>query len=533
MTDSLMVVCAVALLATSGCGDDGSHGHSHEEEGDHGDEHEGEEHGHEHGEEAIGITVFSEGSEIFAEYPPAVAGQEVSFHTHVTILDGFRPATEGTVALVLEGPAELTGRADAPIRDGIFEVSVHPVRPGTYRGRFELRLPDLEEDVGGFEVVVHPNAQVAEESASEEEVGEPITFLKEQQWRLPFDTEVASERTLVPTVEVSGEVTTPPGGSATIGAPIAGRIVVAGGSLPRPGDEVRSGQLLATLAPAPSSPEDAARASLVVAEAEARAATARSNVERAERLLADRAIPERELELARREAEVAGEAVTAAQRAYRLFQSASTGRGPGTYRLTAPIDGVLTDVRAAPGTSVSSGDVLFQIVDPRELWVRARVPEHDAPRIRTDGDASFRILGLEEWLPIRITGDDPSASVVSVGRTVHRDSRTVDLIYALRQPDPRLRVGATVRVAVPAGDATSTVAVPRGAVVQDEGRDVIYVQLGGESFDERSVRLGSYAGSWVAVQSGVDAGERVVSRGANLVRLAARAATEPSHGHVH
>jgi multidrug efflux pump subunit AcrA (membrane-fusion protein) len=153
--------------------------------------------------------------------------------------------------------------------------------------------------------------------------------------------------------------------------------------------------------------------------------------------------------------------------------------------------------------------------------------------VRTDGDASFRILGLEEWLPIHITGEEPTASVVSIGRTVHRDSRTVDLIYALQQPDPRLRVGATVRVAVPAGDATSAVAIPRGAVVQDEGRDVVYVQLGGESFDERSVRLGSYAGGWVAIQTGVEPGERVVTRGANLVRLAARGATEPSHGHVH
>jgi len=335
------------------------------------------------------------------------------------------------------------------------------------------------------------------------------------------------------TVEVSGEVTTPPGGSAELGAPIAGRIVVAAGGLPRPGDEVTAGQLLATLAPAPSSPEAAARASLVVAEAEARAATARSAVERAERLVTDRAIPERELELARREAEVSQEAVAAARRAQRMFQSASTGRGIGSYRITAPIVGVLTEVHAAPGTSVQAGDVLFQIVDPSELWIRARVPEHDAPRVLSDDDASFRILGLEEWLPIRVTGEDPRASVVSIGRTVHRASRTVDLIYALHDPDSRLRVGATVRVAVPAGDSARAVAIPRSAVLSDEGRDVVYVQTSGESFDERPVRIGSRAGAWVAVDSGVDAGERVVSRGANLIRLAARASSEPSHGHVH
>jgi len=115
------------------------------------------------------------------------------------------------------------------------------------------------------------------------------------------------------------------------------------------------GQLLATLAPAPAAPEEGARASLVVVEAEARAATARAALERARRLLADRAIAAQELELAEREAEVAEEAVAAARRAQRLFNSASTGRGPGTFRLTAPIAGTLTAVEAAPGASVSAG----------------------------------------------------------------------------------------------------------------------------------------------------------------------------------
>jgi RND family efflux transporter MFP subunit len=194
---------------------------------------------------------------------------------------------------------------------------------------------------------------------------------------------------------------------------------------------------------------------------------------------------------------------------------------------------VLTRVEAAPGSSVSAGEVLFAIVDASELWVRARVPEHDAPRIRADDDASFRILGLDEWLPIHVSGDDADAAVVTVGRTVDRRSRTVDLIYALRRPDVRLRVGATVRVAVPAGEATQSVSVPRSALVHDEGRDVVYVQVEGEAFEERVVRLGSRAGPWVAVEDGVGEGDRVVTRGANLVRLAARASSAPSHGHVH
>ena len=90
-----------------------------------------------------------------------------------------------------------------------------------------------------------------------------------------------------------------------------------------------------------------------------------------------------------------------------------------------------------------------------------------------------------------------------------------------------------MRVSVPAGEASESTAVPRSAVLQDEGRDVVYVQTEGEAFEERVVRLGNQAGGWVAIDGGVTPGERVVTRGANLVRLAARASSEPSHGHVH
>ncbi|MEZ4340862.1 MAG: hypothetical protein R3B82_29925, partial [Sandaracinaceae bacterium] len=65
-----------------------------------------------------------------------------------------------------------------------------------------------------------------------------------------------------------------------------------------------------------------------------------------------------------------------------------------------------------------------------------------------------------------------------------------------------------------------------------EGRSVVYVQAEGESFEERGVRLGASQGDRVAVLSGVEAGERVVTRGAHLVRLAGSSGAV-GHGHVH
>ena len=72
-----------------------------------------------------------------------------------------------------------------------------------------------------------------------------------------------------------------------------------------------------------------------------------------------------------------------------------------------------------------------------------------------------------------------------------------------------------------------------GAVVDDAGAEVVYVQLGGERFERRVVRTGLRDGQQVAITEGLAPRERVVSRGAFLVHLAAGAPAEAGHGHAH
>jgi RND family efflux transporter MFP subunit len=290
---------------------------------------------------------------------------------------------------------------------------------------------------------------------------------------------------------------------------------------------------LATIAPAPAAPEAGARAELAVVEAEARREAARAAVERAERLIADRAISEREVEESKRELEVAQEAVASARRARAVFASAQSGGGAGSYRVTAPIDGVVVEVEANAGKSVQGGDPLFRVVNLDELWIRARVPEQQAALIVREQDAAFKVPGLEAWLPLDVTGEDATASLINLGRTVDRRSRTVDVLYGLRAPDERLRVGAMLQVAVPAGKAWEGVVVPRAAVLEEDGRSLVFVQIEGEAFEERVVRLGPISGASVGIQSGVNDAERVVTLGANVIRLSARTGASPAHGHVH
>ena len=65
------------------------------------------------------------------------------------------------------------------------------------------------------------------------------------------------------------------------------------------------------------------------------------------------------------------------------------------------------------------------------------------------------------------------------------------------------------------------------------GRPVIFIQQAGETFLRRPVKLGIREGGLVQVLEGASPGERVVTRGAHLIRLSAMSSQVPSHGHVH
>ena len=70
-------------------------------------------------------------------------------------------------------------------------------------------------------------------------------------------------------------------------------------------------------------------------------------------------------------------------------------------------------------------------------------------------------------------------------------------------------------------------------MIDDGGRDDVYVQTGGETFARHPVDLGVWYGAWVELTHGVGPRERVVSEGAYLVDLAAAGGEEIGHRHAH
>ena len=421
---------------------------------------------------------------------------------------------------------------DGPTVPGIFRPVATPAHPG----RRELSLTiegdgfSDRHDLGTVDVHADVAAAIAAEPVEPDDGAGGITFLKEQQWRVPFATAAVTERPMRESLRAHGVLRARSDGEARVAAPLTGRVVTTAAEAPKVGMPVTPETILAVIAPrlaGDTDPDELARA---VDRARRDLELAKKERTRLESLYGSNAVPERRvIESRHAESDAAADLATAEHRLrqYQGIHRASGEQPIGRIVVRSPIAGTLVEARVAPGEFVEEGRVLFDVVDLDRLWLEARIAEVDLARVRDARGAWFRVDGIET--PFQVG----EGSVVMRGGVVDAGSRTAPLIFDVPNPERSLAAGMFADVNVLTGDQRSVLAVPTSAVVDEGGESVAYVELGGESFARRSLTLGVRDGDLVEVLEGLSPGERVVTRGAYYVRLAAASGAVPAHGHAH
>ena len=478
---------------------------------------------------ALSVTRWTEKTELFAEYPPLVVGGTSRFAIHLTRLDSFKALTEGNIEVRLQGGARQPElfRVDTPSRPGIFGVDVKPAQAGKRELVIVLKAKGLSDEHRVGEVDVFPNAEAAQAAsggAGEDTPG--ISFLKEQQWSLDFGTAVVKEQAVRESIRVAARLEARPGGAADVVAPIDGRLtrVV---DVPL-GANVSGGQELARLLPPASAPGDLPQLQGNRAKAQTALALATRDRERAERLTSAGAAPAKRLDEASSAEEQAKARLAAAEASLAQYNAARAGGAAdaeGTFLVRAPVSGVIALRNATTGANVSVGTVLFRVVDASQVHVVGQVPEAEAARARHARAAEIEIAGQPDRLQ--------AGRLVSMGKVLESPSRTLPIIFALDNRTLGIPVGQAIVLHLLMDSTPPRPVVPAAAVVDDAGRPIVFVQREGETFERRAVTLGPRSGDVVQITEGVKPGDRVVTKGAYLVRLASLSTSVPAHGHVH
>ena len=179
--------------------------------------------------------------------------------------------------------------------------------------------------------------------------------------------------------------------------------------------------------------------------------------------------------------------------------------------VVAPMDGVIAERTVNPGDfieNMGSPAPMFRIVDNRKLELTVSIP-------------SSAIEGVRLGQPLRFSTDAIAGrtfeGVVSfINPAADEASRTVRIIALVDNRDGALKSGLFAKGSIVTGERKGVLSIPRSALVtwDPATRAGVVFVIAGDRAKRKDIVTGTSAGDQIPVETGVSAGEMVVTRGA-------------------
>jgi cobalt-zinc-cadmium efflux system membrane fusion protein len=306
-------------------------------------------------------------------------------------------------------------------------------------------------------------------------------------------------------LRVSAHVETDASRIARVGSPVSGRIlrlVVFEGQIVRPGT------VLATL-----HSTDLSAAQLALIKAVSQQSLAEAATRRAEQLVASDVIGRAELE--RRQAELLQASTEAAS--YRtqlrglgmtdahIQKLVSTRELSADYSIVTPKGGTVLERKITIGQVVQPADPAFTIADLSTVWIVASVPEEDAGNLRRGMEVAVQVPALPQE---KIAG-----RLSYVAPIVDPATRTVQVRIDVANPNGSYKPDELASMTF-TGHTERKLTVPQTAIVREENKDYVFLQLAPNKFVLRQVMLGEESDDRRVVESGIQAQDPIVIDGA-------------------
>lgn len=313
-----------------------------------------------------------------------------------------------------------------------------------------------------------------------------------------------SRMELSDTLRVAGQVDFDEQRVTRIGATVTGRVTELTAML---GQQVKVGDTLAVL-----NSTELGAAQLAYMKARAQAQLNERNVERAQQLFAADVIGSAELQ--RRESELAisrAEQRAAADQlrvlgvsSKSLEKLSSTGAINSVSPVVATMAGTVVERLVAQGQVVQPSEVMFTVADLSRVWVEAEVPEQQAAAVQPGQTIQVEIPALGQQL---------TAKLIFIADTVNPMTRTIMVRSELDNSDRSLKPAMLATVLIE-GRPTARLVVPDTAIVRENNKDYLFVEVGPQQFKLTEVALGPAIGAMRPVLGGVAEGTKVVTEGA-------------------
>lgn len=367
-----------------------------------------------------------------------------------------------------------------------------------------------------------------ETAPSHEGHGTEATLTPEQMSAAGVTTGNMERKELTATLKANGQLMVPNTNKASASTLYSG---VVKSLLVQVGDHVSRGQVVATV----SNPEFVERQKDLLA-IKGKLAMAEQELKRQKTLRESDAGTGRNLQQALAELRVLRAERAALEKQVRLMGIAPATLTNANMRTTlvvrAPISGTVSNVYATVGSYIDPSKPVMDMVDNSSLHLDLQIFERDLPKVRIGQTVHFTITNN----PV----DEYDATVYSIGSSFSGQSKTVAVHCRVKGNKQGLIDGMNVTGIVSLTRAT-TPAVPTTAVVEDSGRDYVFVVKGAAStnsgkrgattFKKVQVIRGTTEAGYCAVTPVADlpANARIATRGAYFINAKLVNAGEHDH----
>ena len=484
-----------------------SHGHAHDA-GSESHSHDGHAHAGESSEPLI-FTAYGDSLEIFAEIGKLQAGEESFIIAHLTRLSDYKPLDVPEVKFALDvagSAAQFTAKRERP---GIYRCHITPAKGG--KGKIVCKA---QGTAVSFPVEVCEAGEHHHEAHESHEHGSNmVSFPKEQSWKIDFGTEIVRPRTINSVVKGVAKVSNAPENITTVVAATSGKVHYS--SAIAAGSSVAAGSTLFVLETGDVADGNAA---IKFADAESRYNYTKAEYERKAELVKTKIVSLSDFQAA--EAEYL--------RAKAVFENLSKNFKGGKMLLKSPMSGYISDIAVASGDYVEEGTPLATLERDGDLQLYCEVPVRHAAALRNLSDINIELNDGTCYSLAEVQG-----RITAVGRAVQKGCNMLPVTVMAKNLKGVIP-GNIVNLYLIAPEKGESITVPRTALVEEMGKFFVFVQHTPVMFEKRLVAIGTSDGKDVRLLSGVEAGERVVTKGTVSLKLAQGAgALDPHAGHVH
>lgn len=468
----------------------------------------------------LDYTIWTLDTELFVEFPVLIVGSQSRFAAHFTAMDGHQAIKEGSVtATLIVGDKGIRKTVNNPSSPGIFSPVLQPVTSGVGQLEFILNTNAYSDTIRIPQVKVYPNLAEAQkdlETSGHED--ENIEFLKEQAWKMEFQTAKATQKEVFETLTTSGVWQSTPNSTRTTVANANGKVNFVKQNMII-GKAVRQGEVIMNLS-SKGLVTNNLDGDLEVAKINWE--QAKSIYDRKKSLYEDKIIPKSEFEPIQQDYLLAKAKYEALKKGY-----SASGYSTKTMQITAPISGYISDINVSNGGFVNEGAELFTVSKSKANVLEVQVSPRYVSKLNDIQNIWYKTFD-DRWQDMNTS----NGKILSIDKIVTTEKPNLSLFAQINKA-VKMPQGSFTEVSITTGKGKNGIVIPSSALLESYGKYSVIVQLGGELFEERNIVVGSRNGNEVEVIKGLQQGEMVVTKGAYQVKMQSMAGEAPAHGHAH